>query len=134
MTSSIVCFIKPPHRPEHISAEIWESEWVGMCVEVASVFLPTVGSLWDLSESRTFYDSQAGLHRTPTQRDAIEFISMMRDESAWVSRAALIHSCENSDPPRMTILAWLAEEPQKSREIFVVPQSVAMYSMPPYLP
>ena len=46
-------FIKAPPRPDHINEVIWNSEWVGLFVGLASVFPQTIGYLGE-GDARKF--------------------------------------------------------------------------------
>lgn len=121
-------FTKSPHRPNHIAAEVWDKEWIGLDVGLASVFPRTVGHLGDLSETlHRVFEKETGMFRHPTQVDSMNHYTEMLSEPMWISRGSLIHACKYSIPVREVILGWLEEETQKYKEIFAVPDSVAEY-------
>lgn len=122
---SSLCFIKAPPRPNHVNEQIWESEWVGLMVGLASVFPLHIGYLGE-GEARIF-DEQRKVFRAPTSAACMNFITRQWIEPMWISREALMHACKYSMPPRPTILAWLDEGEQIYREMFAVPETIAKY-------
>ena len=118
-------FTKAPPKPDHITADVWEKEWIGLFVGLASVLPLTIGYLGE-GHTRIF-DDRTKLYRDTTPADSMEYLSDKLCDPMWVSRNDLIYACKYSSPPRPTILAWLEEDPQQGRGMFAVPDSVAEY-------
>jgi hypothetical protein len=118
-------FTQAPPRPNHISAEVWEREWAGLMVGLASVFPLEIGYLGQ--GQRRIFDDTKKIFRDATATDSMNYLTNKLCNPMWVSRGALIHACRYSSPPRLAILAWLEEESQRGREMFAVPDSVAEY-------
>ena len=118
-------FIEAPPLPAGVDRKTWDSEWIGLHVGLASVFPMTVGYLGEGKDR--VYDPETKLWREGTPKDGMNTITDMLTDPMWVSREALIHSCQHSLPPRPTILAWLESEPQVGKKVFAVPDAVAEY-------
>ncbi len=106
-------FIKAPPRPDHINEVIWNSEWVGLFVGLASVFPQTIGYLGE-GDARKF-DEKTYLYRSPTPSETMDYVTDTLSEPMWISRDRLVNSCKHSTPPRPVILSWLEEDAQRGR-------------------
>lgn len=120
-----LCFTKAPPLPVGIDREIWDAEWIGLRVGIASAFPMTVGYLGE--EPARVYDSQTMVWREGTPNDGMNVITNMLTDPMWVSHHSLLYTCKYSLPERPTILAWLSMEPQQHRRVYAVPDNMAEY-------
>ena len=118
-------FTKAPPKPDHIHLDVWEKEWLGLEVGLASVFPLTIGYLGE--GNVRIFDELTKLYRDPTAIDSMNYLCTKLSQPMWISRNSLIQSCNYSTPPRPTILAWLQEDAQREREMFAVPEAIATY-------
>lgn len=118
-------FTSAPAKPFSVPQEIWDAEWVGLVVGLASEFPQTIGYLGQ-GPNRTFDDGQK-IFRPPTEVEVMNWWTNQQTEYMWVSRFRLVEACKYSTPPRPTILAWLVEDGQKEKEYFAVGDAVAQY-------
>lgn len=121
-------FTKAPSCPLHIDAQLWESEWVGLEVGLASTWPNRIGYLG--TGSARMFDDTTHLYRLPTPAEEFDYLAgQLWKDYQWISKGLLIHECTYNPTGggRPTILKWLAEEPQSWRTVFAVSHDVCEY-------
>jgi hypothetical protein len=101
---------------------------VGLEVGLASVFPLSIGLLQEASVRR--WDSKLKIYRFDEPAPPIDIDELSNELSnkyLWVSREALIHACQISQPKRHKLLSWLLRGRGSDVEFYAVTKDIAEY-------